>query len=245
MLFGADSAEGNFFEINCDTAMDALIDAIEANAKIDGQLVSLNILDNAYRKCNSIGKPSIYWSPGMFDAHEAGCVSCPCPAVRLHLAVQEMKKHPTMQSLFGIDSTLKSLKVQVGCSVSTPLMWAFFAEISRHQRLDHLDLSAFQCKEVELKQVCEWFVCNSLLRVVKISPHSMDHEMAFRIGIELSLERRVGSAVFVRGCSFLGSAAIRTVLECVYGVGLQSSKFLKYKSYAGGKGGGTGRLKVV
>ena len=96
-----------------------------------------------------------------------------------------------------------------------------------------------------MAMLSDWFAGNSLLRVLKLSLCTPAQEQAFRLGRERSFEYRVGMAVFVRGCSHLGSAAVRNVAEYLYGVGAQSSKFLKYKTYSGHGAGGSGRLKLL
>lgn len=225
-LFGDDTLANEYWS----SSMTNLGAAIKANANNEGRLVSLNILDNAYHNCSKCSKASKYWSPVLYSDHLKNCASC--PAVWLHSAVHEMKEHPTMMSLFGIDPAIKSLKLEVGSSASSPIMWALFSEISRHQRLQCLDLSSFFCKEAEAATLSDWFATNSLLRTLKLSRQTYGLLTAFLAGCELSFEGRMSAAVFVRGCSHLGSAAVRGVVEFLYGEGPQSQKFLKYKAYS-------------
>jgi hypothetical protein len=225
-----------------------LADAIKANAAIKGSLRSLNIIDNCYHSC--FGKPSSYWSPECYASHLANCESC--PATWLNEVVREVAKHPTMTSLFGLDPQVRSLKLEVGSSASSPLMWALFREISRHQKLERLDLSAVHCAQDEMRSLSAWLSCNSLLRVIRVSQYSpYEEQSVFCQSREVSFESRVAAAVFMRGCSRLGGGALRHITEFLYGEGPQAHRFLKYKHKssfpprADRMSGGAGQLKLM
>lgn len=196
--------------------------AIKLNASIGGNLVWLNILDNPYHSCNSSSDTPDYFTEELYLAHISACDSC--PATWLYDVVAEVKHHPTMTSLFGLELQAKCLKLNAGTSVKSPMMWALFGEIARHQALQRLDLSSAKCSLSDFSCLGNWFHSNSLLRYC-----SYINDDNLRAGRDLSFQFRLGIAVFVRGCSFLGGLPIRNVVEFVYGVGFQSSKFLKYQ----------------
>jgi hypothetical protein len=241
-LFGADSA-ANLYR---DTSMNELAEAIKCNADAKGNLQTLNILDNSFHncgKCRIVAKKAYYLSPTMFAAHVKSCQAC--PAVWMNNAVQSMRDHPTLTTLFGIDSDAKSLRVDVGRSIDSPVLWALFEEIVRHQLLERLDLSTLRCRESEMAKLSEFLHGNSLLKTVKLSQFSPHEEQeAMWLNKEVSFDCRIGIAVFMRGYTHLGSEALRNVAEYIYGVGLQSSKFLKYRVKANYRAG-AGRMKLT
>ena len=223
-MFGKDVEENS----HRSTAMNELRCAIKTNSENGGRLVWLNISDNSYHNCPSTKCNECYWGPSSYNSHLATCTSC--PATWLSNAVLELQKHPTMISLFGIEIDCKHLRVSCGSGTYSPLSWALYGEISRHQMLESLDLTCFKRNHKNMAVLGEWLEYNSLLKKVKLPSFTFDGDFEFRCCRDRSYQYRLATAAFVRGCSNLGLAAICSILEFVYGVGRQAAKFLRYKN---------------